>query len=389
MIARKKKELPAVKTKTRQPLPPAAAPKKPPVVRGVKPLTIEIDIEAIDAKPFNPRTAFDQAELESLAKSLEDNGMLQPPIVRMVAPGRFELIAGGRRLKAAQLAGWKTVPALVRNATDEDAITWALIENLDRADLNPVEVARGVNRLCKPKEFGGCGMSQVEAGETMGREAGWVRRQIRLLQLPEIWLARIASGEISTGMGNVLAKYEDRPPVLAKIEDDMLANPWAWRTIDDFERNAAAIAQEGEAAKRPAVEDSLKPMRARPGESDKPNTLYRREQRRRLASTSVADDVYADGESSAEHVGDDVAAADPATSRPTRTPAHAGDDVDAGKPSRSTHAGDDVEGLSEQASNRVDVSQIVRLIGLVDDVAGLEEITAAVERRRQEISAAG
>jgi len=240
----------------------------------VKSLAIEIDIEAIDAQPFNPRTKFDQAELESLAASLRDNGLLQPNIVRTAAAGKYELIAGGRRLKAAKLTGWKTVPATVRNATDEDAITWALVENLDRADLNPVEVARGVTRLCAPKENGGFGMTLVAAGKTMGRDTSWIRRQIQLLRLPEVWLA---SGEISVGMGAVLVKFADRPSVPTKIEDDMLANPWAWRTIDDFERNAAAIAEVGETPKQPAVANALKPMRARPGESEDPDTIRPRQ----------------------------------------------------------------------------------------------------------------
>jgi len=362
MIARKQKNRPAEKTKTRQPLPPEKPATKPPVVQGVKPLTIEIDIEAIDAQPFNPRTKFDQAELESLAVSLRDNGLLQPIIVRAAAAGRYELIAGGRRLKAAKLAGWNTVPATVRNATDEDAITWALVENVDRAELNPIDLARGVARLCAPKANGGCGLPETEAAAAMGRAVHWVRRQIRLLRLPEIWLQRIASGEISPGAGEVLVKYEHRPAVLAQIEQDMLANRWAWRTIEDFERSAAMIAEADEADPASVEPRELKPMRSSPGESEKPNTLWKRAWRQRRSDSQP---TAADEELSA------ASEREPAASTPATDPA--------------TYEPAALENLPTQ---RVDVAQIVELIDLVDDIADLNEITFALDRRRRQLAEA-
>jgi ParB family chromosome partitioning protein len=182
-----------------------------------------------------------------------------------VKGGRYQLIAGGRRLRAAKAAKWQNVPATIRKVSDGEALTLALVENIERRDLNPVETARAVAQLCAPASEGGCGLSQVEAAEKCSRDASWVRRQIQMLKLPDVWLGRVASGEISAGMSRTLVAYADRPAVLGRVEDDMIANPWAWRTKEDFERNVKVLAEETKSRPQPAVAKELKPMRAVPG----------------------------------------------------------------------------------------------------------------------------
>ena len=109
----------------------------------------EIPIASIDAHPANPRTEFDQAELDGLAASLKAHGLLQPIVVRELASGRYQVVAGGRRLVAAKAAGWKKVLATIRNVSDDEALSLALVENVVRCDLNPVDMARAVARLSR------------------------------------------------------------------------------------------------------------------------------------------------------------------------------------------------------------------------------------------------
>ena len=221
---------------------------------ATKPATLsglaELPIDAIEPHPANPRTDVDQAELEQLAESVKTHGILQPVIVRSIRPSRYQLIAGGRRLAAAKAAGLKKVPVSIRKADDAEALSLALVENLERSDLNPVETARAIARSVAPESKGGCGMSHIDAGVVMSRDASWIRRQIQLLKLPEVWLKQLASGDINTGHGAYVTALRRSASVLACIEDDMLANPWTWCTVDDFERNAKLRADEATLIRR-------------------------------------------------------------------------------------------------------------------------------------------
>jgi ParB family chromosome partitioning protein len=259
----------------------------------------ELSIALIDPHPSNPRSEAGQGELDSLAESVKTHGLLQPVVVRAMKGGRYQLIAGGRRLRAAKAAKWKSVPATIRKATDGEALTLALVENIERQDLNPVETARAVAQLCAPESAGGCGLSQVDVGAKVSRDPSWVRRQFQLLKLPDVWLRRLASGEINAGMSQSLVAYLDRPAVLARVEDDMIANPWAWRTTQDFERNVKLLADEHQTKPQPAVATELKPMRAVPGTGE-------RKRDSRAYSTPSANGTPAE----ASHAGDDVVPSD-------------------------------------------------------------------------------
>jgi len=259
------------------------SPKKPapPTIKRPDRNAAGLPIQTIDPHPFNPRTEFDAAELDRLAESLRTHRLLQPVLVREAPDGRYQLIAGERRLRAAEKAGWKNVPAIVRDVSDAEALVLGLVENIERRDLNPIEKARGLARLCAPAADGGGGLTQEQAAAMFKHGKEWACNLMRLLTLPDVWQQRIAAGELSEAHARALVPYAKRPAVLARIEDDLLANPWSWRTRDDFERNAALLAETAET--KPAPPAELKPMRAAPGSGER-----QRESRAKAATPAAA-----------------------------------------------------------------------------------------------------
>lgn len=158
----------------------------------------EVPIESIRPSGVQPRISFDQAKLQELAKSIESNGVVQPLLVRRQGLA-YELIAGERRWRAAQLAGLTQVPVLVREVTDEKLLELALIENIQREDLNPIEEAQAYKNL-----IDGVGLTQESLGARIGRDRSYVTNFLRLLRLPADIQQLIASGKLSTGHGRTL-----------------------------------------------------------------------------------------------------------------------------------------------------------------------------------------
>lgn len=140
----------------------------------------EVPIAEIAANPQQPRRHFDHAALEGLVTSIQERGIIQPLVVTQLSNGTYELIAGERRLRAARIAGLDSVPCIVRTATEQDKLELALIENIQRHDLNPIEEATAYNRLIE--EFG---MTQDEVGQKVGKSRPRVANTVRLLQLPD------------------------------------------------------------------------------------------------------------------------------------------------------------------------------------------------------------
>lgn len=153
----------------------------------------EISITSISPNPHQARTVWDEAELVELAESIKANGIIQPIVVRPAGTG-YELIAGERRLKAAQIASLTTIPALVRRASDEQMHEWSLVENIHRTDLNPVERAKAYQRYIS--EFS---LTQAEAAERLGEDRSVVANYLRLLDLPEEIKQMLAGGQLSMG----------------------------------------------------------------------------------------------------------------------------------------------------------------------------------------------
>lgn len=153
----------------------------------------EININAIKANPYQPRTVWNQQELEDLAESIKANGVIQPIIVRPAGAG-FELIAGERRFRAAQLALLKTIPALIRRASDEELLELALVENIHRTDLNPVERAKAYQNYINTFS-----LSQSEAAARLGENRSVVANYLRLMDLPIEIRQMLVEGKLSMG----------------------------------------------------------------------------------------------------------------------------------------------------------------------------------------------
>ena len=166
----------------------------------------EIPLEQIDSNPFQTRVNMDEAQLAELAASITANGVVQPILVRPLATGRFQLIAGERRWRASELAGKKTIPAILRQVSDEQAMEITIVENLQRADLNPMEQARAFERLAR--EFH---MTQEQMATRTGKDRVSVSNFLRLLKLPQIVQGMIDSGTLTFGHGKALLGLNQHP----------------------------------------------------------------------------------------------------------------------------------------------------------------------------------
>src|SRR6266508_36665 len=165
--------------------------------------TNEVPIDLIDPSTVQPRTIFDEAKLDELARSIGSNGIVQPVLLRRKGD-RFELIAGERRWRAAQRAGLTKLPALLRDVSDENVLEIALIENIQREDLNPIEEARAYKKLMDT-----LGLTQEVVAGRVGRDRSYVTNYLRLLRLPEDLQELLQSGRLSTGHARTLLGVED------------------------------------------------------------------------------------------------------------------------------------------------------------------------------------
>ena len=163
----------------------------------------ELPVEDINPGRFQPRTSFDEEKLLELTNSIKNHGVLSPILVREVGLNKYEVIAGERRLRASKNAGLKTIPTLVDQKQDKDALESALIENLQREDLNAVEEARGYDRL--KREFG---LTQDEVATSTGKARSTIANSLRLLSLPAKVLDMLSSGKIEKGHAKLLASMD-------------------------------------------------------------------------------------------------------------------------------------------------------------------------------------
>jgi len=168
---------------------------------GGKPL--EIPIGQIDRNPFQTRSHMNEEQLGELAASITANGVVQPVLVRPLANGRYQLIAGERRWRASELAGKATIPVILRQVSDEQAMEITIVENLQRADLNPMEQARAFERLSR--EFH---MTQEQMAARTGKDRATVSNFLRLLKLPHSVQERVETGELSFGHARALLGFE-------------------------------------------------------------------------------------------------------------------------------------------------------------------------------------
>ncbi len=230
-------------------------------------------IEEVFPNRRQPRTRFDDALLEELAASIREMGVLEPILVRRRSAGGFEIIAGERRWRAAQKAGLREVPIHVRELTEQAAFEAALVENLQREDLNPVETARAFERLVREH-----GHTQDTIAKRVGKDRSTVSNALRLLKLPEAVLALVETGELSEGHGRALLGAGEVAGML-RIAKEAAAKGLSVR---DVERRARSIA----AAARPAGKTATK---GKPSSSANVRDLETRLSRRLGTRVAVAD----------------------------------------------------------------------------------------------------
>ncbi len=192
-----------------------AEPTPTPAVETGKPR--EIPVDDIDRSPYQTRSHFDEAQLAELAASISATGVVQPIIVRPLAGGRFQLIAGERRWLASRRAGHATIPAIVRHASDEQAMEMTIVENLQRTDLNPMEQARAYERLSR--EFQ---LTQEQMAKRTGKDRASVANFLRLLRLPLEVQSQVEAGALTFGHARALLALED-PDAILKAAQKVVA----------------------------------------------------------------------------------------------------------------------------------------------------------------------
>ena len=197
----------------------------------------EVPVELISPNPKQPRGRFDQGALTELAGSLAERGVLQPVLLRPKVGGTYELIAGERRWRAARIAGLQTIPALVRERDDGEALELALIENMAREDLNPIEEARACAALVEE-----LGFTREQVGRRVGRSRVAVSNLMRLLDLPDEVVESLAAGALSEGHGRALLLAEDHGE-RRKLARAAVAEGWSVRTAEARARQSNARAE--------------------------------------------------------------------------------------------------------------------------------------------------
>jgi ParB family transcriptional regulator, chromosome partitioning protein len=196
---------------------------------------VDIPIDQIEVNPNQPRKVFDFTALDELAASIKSSGVIQPIIVRKVS-GFYQLIAGERRWRAARQAGLERIPAIVRDATDAQSIELALVENLLREDLNPIETAQAYQKLLA--EFG---WTQEELAQRIGKDRTSIANGLRLLRLPEDIQTDLRSGRLTMGHARALLALTSVAEQL-RLRDEILAHDWSVRTTEDSIRATEADA---------------------------------------------------------------------------------------------------------------------------------------------------
>lgn len=214
-----------------QPPPPSTAGGIPPVAAAAKPSApagdevLQADVDALEPNRFQPRKTFGEGELNELAQSIRTSGILQPILARRHGD-RFEIVAGERRWRAAKLAGLTKVPVLVRQLSDQDSAVFALVENLQREDLNAIEKAQGFQFL-----LGTLAVTQDEIGRRVGLDRTTVANFLRLLDLPDAVQAHVSRGTLAMGHARALLALPDAETIIS-CADECIRSSWSVRALE-------------------------------------------------------------------------------------------------------------------------------------------------------------
>lgn len=204
----------------------------------------EIELSKIEVNPWQPRSHFDQERLEELAASIKSVGIVQPLTLRKVQGGKYQIIAGERRFRASQLAGLTAVPAYVRDADDDTMLEIALVENIQREDLDPIEVAISYQRLIDE-----CNLTQESLSEKVGKKRSTITNYLRLLKLPAQVQLGLRQRDISMGHARAIISIEDIEQQIS-IYEDIVANDYSVRVVEEIVRNLGNSQVEEKPAKK-------------------------------------------------------------------------------------------------------------------------------------------
>jgi ParB family transcriptional regulator, chromosome partitioning protein len=190
-------------------------------------------IEQVTPNPNQPRRDFDESALLELAQSIEREGIIQPIIVRKTGSNQYQIIAGERRWRAAKLGGLQQIPVIVRTADDQQALELAIVENIQREDLNPIELAIAFQRMATE-----LGLSHDQIGQKTGKERTTITNSVRLLQLPDELQGMVVARQLSPGHARALLKFEDEQ-TQREIAQRCVSEGWSVRQIEQFTRPQA------------------------------------------------------------------------------------------------------------------------------------------------------
>jgi ParB family chromosome partitioning protein len=210
----------------------------------------EVDINAISPNPKQPRTVFDEDALNELAASIKEVGVMQPPVVRTLGNGRYELIMGERRLRASKLAGLKTIPVIIRETSDNELLREALVENIQRSQLNALEEGAAYQNLLN--DFG---YTHDELATKVGKSRSAVTNTLRLLNLPASVQRRIAAGVLTAGHARALLALTDENEI-EKLANKIVAEGLSVRAVEEL----VALGSKVEEAKKPTAAKAVSPL---------------------------------------------------------------------------------------------------------------------------------
>jgi ParB family chromosome partitioning protein len=215
---------------------------------------IEIELSSIDMNPFQPRTYFDEESLRELASSIRELGVIQPITVRKLEGNKFQLVSGERRFRASKLIGSTTIPAYIRLANDQEMLEMALVENIQRKNLDPIEVALSYQRLIDEIQ-----LTQEDLSIRVGKKRSTVTNYLRLLKLDPILQTGMRDGFISMGHGRAMINIENTEDQLA-VYEKILREKLSVRQTEDLVKiiKSGAIAKQKKKITPPYIKDSLK-----------------------------------------------------------------------------------------------------------------------------------
>jgi len=216
----------------------------------------QIPIDHLTPNPRQPRASIEEAEIEDLVASVREHGVLQPLVVRRMEEETYEIVAGERRWRAARAAGLKTVPCVVRDTDEATSLVLALVENLQREDLNAMEAAQGYQQLIE--QFG---MTQEQVAQRVGKSRTAVANTLRLLQLPEAVQAMIREGRLSEGHGRALLGVQEPPERIAELAEEATQLGLSVRELEQIAQESRDSGTESSTALTPsAPRRSRKPL---------------------------------------------------------------------------------------------------------------------------------